>query len=110
MQLRGLPRAFYQAARLTAGDLSPRAQERSRWLHTLRVLRAKGLSSAQAGEVLSIPRSTLCWWQQRLKRHGPRGLEPRSRRPRHLSVHTWCPELAQEVRRLRERYPPWRGS
>ena len=107
MQLRGLPRAFYHAARLTAADLSPRAQERSRWLHTWQVLRAKGLSSTQASEVLALPRSTLYRWQQRLRRHGPRGLEPRSRRPRHLRQPTWSPELAQAVLNLREQYPRW---
>ena len=58
MQLRGLPRAFYQLGRLSAADLSPKVQERSRWLHLWQVLRTKGSSSAQAGEVLSIPRST----------------------------------------------------
>ena len=91
MQLRKLPRSFYQAARLSAATLTPKAQERSRWLYAWQVLRTKGLSSAQAGEVLSIPRSTLCRWQQRLQRHGPRGLEPRSRRPRGLRQPSWSP-------------------
>ncbi|MBM2826593.1 MAG: Integrase catalytic region, partial [Dehalococcoidia bacterium] len=107
MQLRRLPRSFYQAGRLSAADLSPKAQERSRWLYAWQVLRAKGLSSAQAGEVLSLPRSTLYRWQRRLQRYGPRGLEPSSRRPRHTRKPTWIPELAQAALNLRELYPRW---
>lgn len=54
-----------------------------------------------------MPRSTLYRWQRRLKQEGNRGLEPRSRRPKHLRRPTWSPELEQTVLRVREEYPRW---
>jgi hypothetical protein len=47
-------------------------------------------------------------WQKHLREQGPKGLEDKSRRPKHLRRPTWSMELAQEVLRLREKYPRWR--
>lgn len=57
--------------------------------------------------VLGLPRATLYRWQQRLRRHGVRGLEDRSRRPKRVRLRTWSPGLVATVLHLREQYPRW---
>jgi len=59
MQVVGLPRAFYHIARHPPLVLSPKAQERLRWLSCWQALREQGLSSSQASQALFLPRSTL---------------------------------------------------
>ncbi len=107
MRVVGLPRAFYYLSRHKPIVLSPKAQERLRWLRCFEALTAQGLSSTQASRTLLIPRSTLYRWQKRLKEEGPRGLEEKSRRPKNLRRPTWSAELAQAVVDLREKYPRW---
>jgi hypothetical protein len=48
MQLRGLPRPFYHAARLHIADLFPKAQQRMRWLGAWEALRRQRLTSEAA--------------------------------------------------------------
>lgn len=107
MRVFGLPRAFYQVAKLHIHQLSPRAQERLRYLSCFQVLREQGLSSTRASQALSLPRATLYRWQRRLREQGPQGLEEKSRRPRRQRQPTWSPQLAQAVLHLREIYPRW---
>lgn len=107
MRVVGLPSSFYYLWRHKPIPLSPEAQERWRWLRCWEALRKQGLSSTQAGQVLSLPRSTLYRWQKRVKQEGPRGLEPKSRRPKRRRQPTWSVELAQAVLHLREKYPRW---
>ncbi len=59
MRVVGLPRAFYYLSRHRPIVLSPKAQERLRWLRCFEALRKQGLSSTQASQILFIPRSTL---------------------------------------------------
>ena len=77
MRVVSLPNSFYHICRHLPPDLTPKAQEGSRWL----ALREEGLSSTEASHVLALPRSTLYRWQKRLKEQGPRGLEEGSHRP-----------------------------
>jgi len=107
MQVVGLPKAFYYIAQHRAVALSPKAQERVRWLSCFQALREEGLSSARASRALGIPRSTLYRWFRRLNKEGPEGLEERSRKPKHRRQPTWSPELAQAVLELREQRPRW---
>ena len=107
MRVVGLPRAFYYLSCHRPIVLSPKAQERLRWLRCFEALRKQGLSSTQASQTLLISRSTLYRWQKRLKEEGSRGLEERSRRPKNLRRPTWSVELAQAVLGLREQYPRW---
>jgi putative transposase len=107
MRVVSLPNPFYHLCRHLPPDLTPKAQERSRWLSCWLVLREQGLSSTEASHVLNLPRSTLYRWQKCLKEQGPRGLEERSRRPKRRRQPTWSPELAQRVLALREQYPRW---
>lgn len=104
MQLRALPRAFYQAARLHPPELSAEAQGRLRWLRAWEALRSQGLTSREASGVLTLPRASLYRWRRRLAGEGPRGLEGRSRRPKRCRRPSWSPELAQAVSRLREKH------
>ena len=107
MRVVGLPRAFYYLSHHRPIVLSPKAQERLRWLRCFEALRKQGLSSNQASQTLLIPRSTLYRWQKRLKEEGAKGLEEKSRRPKRLRRPTWSVELAQEVLDLRDQYPRW---
>jgi len=89
MRVVGLPSSFYYLSRHRPIVLSPKAQERLRWLRCFEALRAQGLSSTQASQTLFISRSTLYRWQKRLKEEGPRGVEEKSRRPKNLRRPTW---------------------
>jgi len=59
MRVVGLPSSFYYLWRHKPIPLSPKAQERWRWLRCFEALRAQGLSSTQASQILFLPRSTL---------------------------------------------------
>ena len=107
MRVVSLPNSLYQLCRHLPPGLTPKAQERSRWLSCWLALREQGLSSTEASHVLRIPRSTLYRWQRRLKERGLRGLEEGSRRPKRGRQPTWSPELAQRILALREQYPRW---
>lgn len=101
------PRSFYYASTHGPVELSPQAAERLRWLEAWRALIRHGVSSQEAAKTLRLARSTLYRWENRLRQHGLRGLEGRSRRPRRVRRRQWSPELAQAVLRLREQYPAW---
>jgi len=107
MRVVSLPSPFYHIWRHLPLVLTPKVQERLRWLSCWQALRKQGLSSTEASYTLNLPRSTLYRWQKRLNEGGPPGLEERSRRPRHRRQPTWSPELAQAVLSLREEYPRW---
>ena len=107
MRVVGLPRVFYQIARHMPPELSAEAQERLRWLSAWEALRKEGIPGGRASEALGLSRSSVYRWRKRLKRDGLRGLEDKSRRPRHMRRPTWSPELVQAVREARERCYPW---
>ena len=102
-----LPNSFYHLCRHLPQDLTPKAQERSRWLSCWLALREQGLSSTATSQTLGLSRPTLHRWLKRLKEQGLRGLEEKSRRPKHRRQPTWGLELAQKVLELREQYPRW---
>ncbi len=107
MRVVGLPKSFYHFARGSLPSLSPKAQDRFRWLSCWQSLRQQGLSNIEASEVLGLPRSTLYRWQEELKDAGPVALEPKRRRPRKRRQPTWSAELVDAVLQLREQYPRW---
>ena len=89
MRVVRLPSAFYQIARLKPHKLSPKAQERLRWLSVWQRLRDRGISGHEAAELVGVPRATLYRWLRRLKSQGLKGLEDRSKRPKHTRRPTW---------------------
>jgi putative transposase len=107
MHVVSFPAAFFRIARHPPQDLSPKAQERLRWLNCWQALRQQRLSARKASEVLGLPRSTLYRWQIQLNECGLKGLEDKSRRPKHFRQPMWDPKLVDEVLRLREEYPRW---
>jgi transposase len=107
MKIFYLQKGFYQLSRLNVHTLSPKAKERFRLLRAWDALRAKGISSHEASQVLGISRSTLYRWQKRLKAFGTRGLEDRSRRPKRMRQKSWSPELITAIKGLRYIFPAW---
>jgi transposase len=105
MRIVGLPRAFYHLSRHKPIALSPKAEERLRWVRCFEALRKQGLSSTQASQTLFIPRSTLYRWRKHLREQGPKRLEDGSKRPKQVRRPTWSVELAQAVLDLRKKYP-----
>ena len=101
-----LPREFYQLSRIDVQKLSPVARERLRILRLWDALRQKGTNSFEAAELLGLSKSTLYRWKKRLQ-EGPRGLEPRSRRPRRVRKRMWSPELILAIKELRGMFPSW---
>jgi putative transposase len=107
MRLVSYPRSFFCIARHAPVELSPKAQERLRLLQAGRRLHQRGISWAEAAEVVGVSRASLYRWERRLEREGLRGLEERSRRPKRVRRPLWSEELVGAVRRLREKYPRW---
>jgi len=91
------PAAFFGIAGHPPHASSPRAQERLRWLNCWQALRQQGLSAGKASEVLGLPRSTLYRWQRQLNEYGLKGLEGKSRRPKHIRQPMWDPKLVDEI-------------
>ena len=107
MRVVGLPRSFYYTNTHSILALSSTAQVRWRMVESWQALRAQGLSSTKASQVLHLPRATLYRWASRLASQGPQGLEEQSRGPHHRRQPTWSPLMAQAVLKLRETYPRW---
>lgn len=108
MRIFSLQSSIAKAARLDSSERSAVAQQRLLVLERFDRLRQKyQLSGQEAAEVLGVARSTLYRWRQRRERHGPRGLEPGSRRPRRLRGPSWSPELVARIETLRAHFPAW---
>lgn len=101
-----LPKPFYKAYGVHAGEPSSRAKEKLKLLDLWETLQLLGLTAGQAAAQVGAARSSLYRWR-RLKAKGPSGLEEGSRAPRRRRQPTWSAGLADAVRELRERYPRW---
>jgi transposase InsO family protein len=100
---------FYQAWRLAhQQELSDEALRRWDLVQRFNLAMSGSLTSQEAAVVLRVPRSTLYRWRALLKKYGPRGLEPKSRRPHKVAERTVrTPKLARSVEALCKRYPAW---
>lgn len=107
MRIFALDRSFYKLYRQDIVDLSPVGQQRLRIIQGFERLRRRGITGEEAAEILGSSRSTIYRWRQRLAGHGPRGLEPGSRRPKRVRRPVWSSELVQRVESLRKSYPMW---
>jgi transposase InsO family protein len=107
MRLVSYPRSFFCVARHAPVELSPKAQVRLRLVRAWQQMRQRGLSGAEAAQVVGVSRASLYRWQEGLKREGLRGLEERSRRPNRVRMPLWREDLVGAVRQLREEYPRW---
>lgn len=102
-----LQKEFYHLAKKPIIRPSGEAKQRERLLSIWERLCEQGLSREAASKVLGVSRASLYRWKQRLELEGWKGLECRSRRPKHLRQHSWSEELIEGVRSLRELYPCW---
>jgi len=102
MQVFGLRRQVYQAARL-ASRLAARPQDsaaaRRDALRRWRGARAAGLSAVQAAAAVGVPLSTLYRWVQQPA--------PRSRAPRRRRQPRWPSAVVRALERLRRDFPMW---
>lgn len=108
MQVIGLPRAFYQAAKLKKEEEEQaKVRERQLTLRCWQALRERGCKAREAAWEIGVALSTLYRWQGRFAEQGPAGLADQSRRPKRVRRPRWSVELVEAVRELRQEYPRW---
>lgn len=54
-----------------------------------------------------IERSYFYRWYARFKKYGIEGLEEKSRRPKRVRTETVCPEIVEEIKRIRQKNPTY---
>jgi len=67
----------------------------------------KGLRNNEIIEIINVKRATFYRWLNAFNKDGPRGLEPRSRKPRTLRNTQWDLVLVKRILELRAAYPMW---
>lgn len=102
-----LQKEFYQLIKKPPVQPSENAKQRMRLLRAWETLQAQGMDAEEAGQIVEVSRATLYRWRKGLREEGWKGLECRSRRPKHLRKHSWSEELIEGVRSLRKLYPCW---
>jgi putative transposase len=85
-------------------DLSRDASKRLKWFD---YYQAHGQNGRLTCRYFGISPQTFYRWKRRYDSRHLESLEDHSHRPKRLRQPTWRPELAQEVRKLRETYPRW---
>jgi transposase InsO family protein len=85
-------------------ELSRGAARRLKWFD---YYSSHGQNARLTCRYFGISPQTFYRWKKRYNRERLESLEDRSHRPKRLRQPTWSPELAQEVLRLREKYPRW---
>jgi putative transposase len=98
---------LYRLAKTKLINPSEGAKTREKILRAWNALRSKGVKSQEASQLLGVSRSSLYRWKRRLKIEGWKGLEERSRKPKHLRQHQWTIEEEEAVRSYRKLYPCW---
>lgn len=106
MKVFGLQGDVYRLARLAERQVPEAAVMRFELLGRVALLRAKGLSAAEASTALGLSRATYYRWRHQA-RGGVERLVPRSRRPHRPRRPTWASALVEAVQRLREDFPMW---
>lgn len=104
MQIKGMgipPSRYLEGG---AVELSREAQKRLAWFD---YYRAHGRNAALTCRYFGISRQTFYRWKRRYDPENLRTLEARSHRPHRRRQPTWTAAQAEQVRRLRERYPRW---
>jgi putative transposase len=85
-------------------ELSREAQVRLAWMD---FYRTRGRNVAFTCRHFGISRKTFYRWRRRYDPHDLHSLESGSHRPHHLRRPTWTPTWAEQVLRLRRRFPRW---
>src|ERR1700689_44425 len=88
----------------TGQELSRDAQVRLAWID---FYRRRGKKVALTCRHFGISCQTFYVWWRRFDPHNLRSLESGSHRPHHQRQPTWTPLWADQVLRLRRRFPRW---
>ncbi len=104
MRMIGMPGVLRQVAKMDVLRLSEEARRRLAVVERVEYARSRGMSVVDACRVVGSSPASYYRYRKLLERFGPRGLEPRSRRPRRVREKMWTPELVREVKRLRRQY------
>jgi len=97
----------FKASRVALAEISETARNRLALVEKYRRLRRHGLKEAEALDLLDLKRSTFFTWQARLRAQGPRGLEPKSRRPHRTRKPRITAQTRRRVAELRRQFPLW---
>ena len=97
--------AFRKRLRVHDAPLSIRAQIRLDILESVALLVEKGTAKDDAIASQRIPRRTYYRWQAAYRRHGLRGLEPRSTCPHKQRQRVWTLADVQTVMAVRRQHP-----
>jgi putative transposase len=100
---RGIPPGSQRLSKRTA-DVSKEARKRVKWFD---YYQANGRNARLTCRHFGISPDTFYLWKKRYKPYDLRTLEDHSHRPHRVRQHTWSPEMAEAILRLREQYPRW---
>ena len=84
MRMIGMPGVLRQVAKLDALRLSEEARRRLAVVERVEYARSRGMSVVDACRVVGSSPASYDRYRKLLERFGPRGLEPKSRRPRRV--------------------------
>jgi putative transposase len=101
-----LGRLLPQQAR-AAREPPPLSRQVKHRLEVIRWCEAHAGNVAFTARHFGHSRSTVYTWRRLYEQAGLRGIEDRSRRPRHVRQPTWSADLEARVLALREAYPRW---
>ena len=107
MQIKSCQWMYYKTRRVHVSSYSLEAKERLRLLTLYEKLISEGCHQSVALEAIGWSRAKRYRLKKRYEVGGMKGLEPCSRRPHRVRVHTWSRSQQQAVLKLRRAQPLW---
>lgn len=107
MQIQSLRIKSYRSWRIDDRAYSDEAKKKFKLLCDFERLRSDGGTEAVILSVLGISRSTFYRLKIQYNKYGLPGLEPQSKRPKHVRKPQWTQDQEDLVLRLRKQEPTW---
>ena len=107
MKVFGLHKSIYQASRINGHVPSKIALAREKEVKIFIDLVLLGRRAQEAAEVIGLSRASLFRWKKAYLTQGIVGLEPESRKPKHVRKPKWDFKLINRLVALRKEFPAW---